>query len=128
MLKGRKNRKQKMVDTIISSETIIEGKVIHPTSLRIDGKIYGEIDCEGEVYIGKTGYVEPYIKARNINIAGEVKDELYALDKVHIQPSGILSGSSTTKGIVIEDGGTFNGESTIRQGDDTFEIEVKQKE
>lgn len=113
MFKSRKNRKQQMVDTIISSETIVEGKITHPTSLRIDGKIYGKVKCEGDVYIGKTGHVEPSITARNILIAGKVNGEVHALEKVHIQPSGSLTGSSTTKGLIIDDGGIFNGESII---------------
>lgn len=124
MFKNKKNRRQKMVDTIISSETIIEGKITHPTSIRIDGKVYGEIECAGDVYIGKTGYVEPSIQAKNILLAGEVNGDIHAFEKVHIQPSGKLTGRSTTKGMVIDEGGTFNGESRIIEGDEQPQINI----
>lgn len=115
MLKGKKD--EKIIDTIIGKETVIEGKIKLPTSLRIDGKIYGEVDCSGDVFIGKSGYVEPTLKAKNITIAGEVKGDVYTSEKVYIQPNGSLTGSATTKGLIVEDGGIFNGQSTIEQTD-----------
>ncbi|MFB4169091.1 polymer-forming cytoskeletal protein [Virgibacillus sp. JSM 102003] len=123
----KKEKKQTIVDTIIGQGTIIEGKIKHPSSLRIDGKIYGEVDCEGDVFIGKDGYVEPTIKGKNIIIAGEVNGDLYTSEKVHVQPSGKLSGSATTKGIIIDDGGVFNGESTIHDNDSKASPDKKKK-
>jgi len=111
MLKGKKS--EKVIDTIIGKETVIEGKIKLPTSLRVDGKIYGEVDCSGDVFVGKSGYIQPTIKAKNITIAGEVKGDVYTTEKVYIQPNGSLTGSATTKGIIVEDGGIFNGKSTI---------------
>ncbi len=123
----KKEKKQTIVDTIIGQGTIIEGKVKHPSSLRIDGKIYGEVECAGDVFIGKDGYVEPTIKGKNIIIAGEVNGDLYTSEKVHVQPSGKLSGSATTKGIIIDDGGVFNGESTIQDNDNKASSDKKKK-
>ncbi|KXG44749.1 bactofilin family protein [Tepidibacillus decaturensis] len=112
-----KNNKAFEINTIIGSETIIEGKIKLEGSIRIDGKIYGEVDSTGDIFIGKEGYVEPSIKGKNIIIAGEVKGNLYTSGKVHIQPSGKLTGSATTEGIIIDDGGIFNGESIMVQSD-----------
>ncbi|MGP4107996.1 bactofilin family protein [Virgibacillus sp. L01] len=123
----KKEKKQTIVDTIIGQGTIIEGKIKHPSSLRIDGKIYGEVDCAGDVFIGKDGYVEPTIKGKNIIIAGEVNGDLYTSEKVHVQPSGKLSGSATTKGIIIDDGGVFNGESIIQDNDNKASSDKKKK-
>jgi len=114
-MRKKSKKKQTMIDTIVGPNTVIEGEVTHPTSIRIDGQIYGEVECNGDVYIGKEGYVETCIKAQNIIIAGEVNGDLQTTEKVHIQSSGKLSGTTTTKGMVIEDGGIFNGESTIVQ-------------
>lgn len=123
MFKGKKN--EKVIDTIIGKETIIEGKIKLPTSLRVDGKIYGEVDCSGDVFIGKTGYVEPTIKAKNVIIAGEVKGDVYTTEKVHIQSSGTLTGSATTNGIIVDENGTFNGKSTIEQKDQKTKLALK---
>ncbi|MFD1039300.1 polymer-forming cytoskeletal protein [Virgibacillus byunsanensis] len=126
MLTDKKEKKEKMVETIIGPETVIEGKIKLPTSLRIDGKIYGEVECQGDIFIGKDGYVEPTIKAKNINIAGEVRGDLYTTEKVYVQPKGKLIGSATSKGIVIDDGGIFSGESTIVE--DEKDVKSKKKD
>ncbi|GGM27802.1 hypothetical protein GCM10011351_12110 [Paraliobacillus quinghaiensis] len=126
MLKGKKS--EKVIDTIIGKETVIEGKIKLPTSLRVDGKIYGEVDCSGDVFIGKSGYVEPTIKAKNITIAGEVKGDIYTSEKVYIQPNGSLTGSATSKGIIVEDGGVFNGKSTIEIKDSKTTSKKKKNE
>lgn len=121
MLGNRKRRKQKVVDTIVSEGTVIEGKLSHEKSLRIDGKVHGEIVCDGDVHIGKSGYVETTIKANNIIISGEVTGDVHAIDNVHIQPTGRLTGSVTTKGIIIDEGGIFNGESMITTDEEKVE-------
>ncbi|MBU5593769.1 polymer-forming cytoskeletal protein [Amphibacillus sp. MSJ-3] len=111
MLKGKKDHK--VIETIIGKETVIEGKIKLPTSLRIDGKVYGDIECEGDVIIGKKGYVEPAIQAKNVIIAGEAKGEIKTSQKVHIHSCGVLSGNISSEGIIIDEGGVFNGNSSI---------------
>lgn len=110
---NRRKKNPENVETIVSKDTKIEGKITHETSIRIDGKVIGEIFCKGNVHIGKSGYVENKIQAENIAISGEVQGDLYATEKIHILETGKLSGSVKTAGIVIDEGGIFNGESTI---------------
>lgn|SRR5690554_5272167 len=115
-----KEKQLQQVDTVISTGTVIEGKIVHETSLRIDGKIYGEIKCEGDVYIGTSGFAEEKISAKNIFISGEVKGELIATNKIHIKQTGKVSGDVQCDGLTIDEGGIFNGNSTIR-GSETEE-------
>ncbi|GAA0338293.1 hypothetical protein GCM10008967_30710 [Bacillus carboniphilus] len=110
-----KGKNVKIIDTIIGVGTIIEGNVKHETSIRVDGKIYGEVDCAGDIYIGKEGYIESTIKGKNIIVAGEINGNICTTGKIHIQPDGKVTGNVTTQGLIIEDGGIFNGQSTIEQ-------------
>ena|SRR5690625_2358000 len=114
MFRKKDTGNEKTIDTIIGPATIIEGNITHPKSLRIDGKIIGEVHCEGDVFIGKTGYVEPLVNARNLNIAGEINGDVTTIEKVHLMATGRLSGSVTSKGIIIDEGGVFNGKSVIK--------------
>lgn len=109
----KKKRHEKVIQTIIGKEAVIEGKISLSTSLRVDGKVIGEIDCLGDVYIGKDAYVEPLIKAKNVIIAGEVKGEVETTEKIQIEAKGKLNGNATSRGIIIDDGGIFNGNSII---------------
>lgn len=116
-----KKKDEQVIQTIIGTETVIEGKITLPNSLRVDGKVIGEINCSGDVYIGKDAYVEPSIKAKNVVIAGEVKGEVETVEKIQIEAKGKLNGNATSRGIVIEDGGLFSGNSVI------LEVEEKGK-
>ncbi|MCZ0704341.1 cytoskeletal protein CcmA (bactofilin family) [Natronobacillus azotifigens] len=122
----KSTKMEKTIDTIIGEETIIEGKIKLPTSLRVDGKVYGEIDCTGDVYIGKSGFVEPALKAKNVIIAGEVKGDVHTTEKIHIQPSGALSGSAKSNGIIVDEGGIFNGTSVVEQKQQKSTLKKKQ--
>ncbi|WP_010097968.1 bactofilin family protein [Ornithinibacillus scapharcae] len=113
-----KKKDEQVIQTIIGSETVIEGKITLPNSLRVDGKVIGEIDCSGDVYIGKDAYVEPSIKAKNVVIAGEVKGEVETIEKIQIEAKGKLNGNATSRGIVIEDGGLFSGNSVILEAEE----------
>jgi cytoskeletal protein CcmA (bactofilin family) len=123
-----KKKDEKVIETIIGSDTVIEGKITLPTSLRVDGKVKGEIVCNGDVYIGKDAYVEPSIKAKNIVIAGEVHGDVETTEKVQIEAKGKLTGSATSRGMVIEDGGIFNGNSIIVDADEKGKKKHKQEE
>lgn len=114
MFRNREEKRKRTVDTLIASSTTIEGKITHPKSLRIDGKVNGEIDCEGDVHIGKSGKVEPVIRAKNLYIAGKVKGDVYVTEKVHLMETGKLSGNVTSNGIIIDDGGQFVGNSDMQ--------------
>lgn len=114
-----KSKKLDAVDTVIGKETSIEGNVKLSTSLRVDGKVYGAIECEGDLTIGKSGHVENTIRARNIHIAGTVVGDLMATEKVHILSSGKFTGKAEMKGLVIEEGGIFDGQSHMNSNQGT---------
>lgn len=122
MFKRRKSRKSNIVDTVIGTNTIIEGNIIHPKSLRIEGKVIGDIHCEADVHIGKTGHVEPTIIAENVIVAGKVKATVTAQDKVHILPTGTINGNISAASVIIEEGGIFNGKSSINDMTDNVQI------
>lgn len=122
MFSKKDSKKQDTIDTIISSMTVIEGKVTHPKSLRIDGKLIGEVHCEGDVYIGKEGLAELLIKANNLIVSGEANGDIFVKGKVHIKSTGKLNGSITSKGIIIDEGGVFTGNSKISNNEDNIHL------
>lgn len=109
----KKSKEQQKVDTIIHKGTTIEGIVSHESSIRVDGRIVGEVICKGDVYIGASGSIENKIEANNIIISGDAVGNLYAKESVHIQETGKLTGKVRATGIIIDQGGIFNGESSI---------------
>lgn len=126
MFSTKNDKKLDEIATIIGIETTVEGNLNVQSSIRIDGKVYGSINCTGDVTIGKEGYVENSITARNLLIAGKVKGNVKVENKIHIYDTGNLDGSAEMKSIVIDENGFFHGESLMR-GNDNPKKAIKEK-
>ncbi|ADU30318.1 bactofilin family protein [Evansella cellulosilytica] len=111
--KQKEDKKLNEITTIIGEETTIEGKLNVEASIRIDGKVLGEVYCLGDVTVGKNGYIEKKLEARNLFIAGKVKGTVKVENKVHIYETGNFDGSCEMKTIVIDEKGQFTGSSMM---------------
>ncbi|MBP3040712.1 polymer-forming cytoskeletal protein [Bacillaceae bacterium Marseille-Q3522] len=109
--KQKDEKKLNEISTIVGSGTKVEGNLHVDSSIRIDGEIFGEIDCSGDVTVGKEGYIEHSITCRNLFIAGKVKGEVHVEEKIHIYESGHFEGTAHMNTVVIEENGYFKGQS-----------------
>lgn len=107
------------VETIIGKGTNITGNLYCKGSLRVEGRIEGgEVVAAGDVFVGQGGQVVATVRGRNIVIAGEVRGDVEAKEKLEIVPSGVLIGDIKMSTLVIEDGATFKGKSESRKNAD----------
>ena len=97
------------VDTIIGKETNFQGNIKAHGTLRVDGKVEGEIDCQGDVVIGESGIVTAELKAKNLLVAGFIKGNVNVSGKLEIASSGKLEGDISTGSLIIDDGALFQG-------------------
>jgi cytoskeletal protein CcmA (bactofilin family) len=98
-----------VIETIIGLNSEIEGSVLSKGSVRIDGKLNGDVSIEGNLIVGDQGLLKGNVKAKNIMVAGELIGNVAAKEKIEINKSGKLSGDILSKFIVIEDGAQFTG-------------------
>lgn len=100
-------------DTIIGEGSVIEGSVHSNASLRIEGKVKGDIHCKGDITIGAKGTAESNIKARNVTIAGTVEGSVHTKGSINITHTGKLIGNMVTGALTIAQGGIFQGVSKM---------------
>lgn len=100
-------------DTLIGKETTIDGNIKTAASIRIDGTVIGEIETTGNIYIGKGGHVKNKLSGKNIMVAGTIEGDVTAEEKIHLESKGVIKGSVTSRGLIIEDGAQFTGESHL---------------
>jgi cytoskeletal protein CcmA (bactofilin family) len=113
---SKKNEKKlDETSTIVGEETTFTGSLEVHSSIRIDGTIYGELNCSGDVTIGQEGYVEKTVTARNLFLAGKIQGDVKVANKIHIYDTGSLDGKAEMNTIVIDEKGQFNGESVMRE-------------
>lgn len=113
MLNKKKHYTGGSPDTIIGENTRSEGKITSETSLRIEGKVQGEIECVEDVTIGEHGDVEARIEGRDIIVAGKVNGDITAKGKIVITGTGTVNGNIHARVFVIEEGALFNGNSLM---------------
>jgi cytoskeletal protein CcmA (bactofilin family) len=98
-------------DTIIGEGTTFEGRTKSEASIRIEGKIIGDIECLGDVTIGEKGVVKSNITARDVTIAGTLTGNINAKGKLTIMSKGNIIGNIAYEKLIIEEGGVLQGNS-----------------
>jgi len=101
------------LSTIIGVDASLEGRLNVEHSMRVDGRIKGELVSGETVTIGPGGQVEGDITARDIIVGGAVTGKLNASGKVGLESKSVLSGDLKASRLVIQEGAVFNGTSDM---------------
>ena len=57
--------------------------------------------------------VEADIRAQNVSVAGRFKGNIVVKGKAHLARGGRIDGNITSKSLIVEEGGTFHGQSIM---------------
>lgn len=109
--------------SIIGKTLLIKGEVIAEDEVVVEGKIEGKIQVKNRLVVGKNGFVEAEIEAREIIIKGRVHGNLKGNYKVEIVPEGILNGNISAPKVVIADGAVFDGNIDMKVREDRPALE-----
>ncbi len=97
------------VHTVFSPTTSFNGTLRFSTSIRIEGSFRGKIVSDGFLIVGENARVRANIKANSIVIAGEVRGDVEATERLEMLPSGKLYGNIKTRKLKMADGVVFEG-------------------
>ena len=100
---------------LIAAGTVMEGKLRTPGSIRIDGKILGEVTATQNISIGSSGDVDGNIMAKNITIGGKIKGTVVAQEKLVFETKAIIRGDIRAAKLVIDEGALFDGKCTMSE-------------
>ncbi|MEK6543740.1 MAG: polymer-forming cytoskeletal protein [Elusimicrobiota bacterium] len=103
--------------TAISAETFVQGTIRTHGSIRIDGKVEGNVYDAKNVVIGEAGQVQGDIVAEAVVIGGKVMGNIQSVKLVQILAHGAVMGDIRTKSLHIEDGAVFEGTCTMSKQD-----------
>ena len=100
-------------DTLIGKTSEIYGRMVVGESLRIDGKVVGNIESEENskvtVAVGEDGEVIGDIFAYRVMVAGKVEGNIYAIERVEFHQTAQVRGDVTYGSIGIEHGARVIG-------------------
>ena len=119
---GKNNDDLSQLETIVGASVSLKGKLRSDGTIKIQGKVSGEIKAKGDVLIDESADVKAIVHARNIVVSGEVTGDLDASGEIELTETARIYGNITCKSLIIKMGALFIGKSTMK------EIEEKKKE
>jgi cytoskeletal protein CcmA (bactofilin family) len=101
-------------ETIIGPTTSLQGHLKAEGTMRIDGGVEGAVEASGNVLVGQGGRVQGNVSGQNVLVAGVVKGNILAAQRLEIVATGRVLGDITVRALLIEEGGLFRGQSIMR--------------
>jgi cytoskeletal protein CcmA (bactofilin family) len=101
--------KQSDLNGFLDKGSHLHGELRFDASFRVDGKLTGVVESEGDLIIGETGEVEGELRVGQIFISGTVRGTVRALRKIQVAPSGKVYADLEAPLLAIDSGATFEG-------------------
>lgn len=95
--------------TFLGKGVEFKGVVNFDGTVRIDGKLEGEIHTTGTLIVGELAVVKGIISAGTLITSGKINGTVTATERIQILKQGVLIGDIRTPTIAIEDGAHFHG-------------------
>ncbi|MGA9117479.1 MAG: polymer-forming cytoskeletal protein [Bacteroidota bacterium] len=99
--------------SLIGAKTTVEGIIRTDGSIRIDGKLVGDLIAQASAAVGATAAVEGNVTARNISIAGKVNGMVTAFEKLILEGKSALRGDIRAARLVVDEGAMFDGKCAM---------------
>ncbi|GBD89474.1 polymer-forming cytoskeletal [bacterium BMS3Abin04] len=99
--------------SILSSGVKIEGKISSEGNVRIDGRVIGDVNINGNLTLGEGAEIKGEVKAKSLVVSGKVEGTIDVAEKLTLEPKSFVKGDIITKILVIEEGAVFDGKSVM---------------
>jgi cytoskeletal protein CcmA (bactofilin family) len=95
--------------TLLAKGVLLTGQIRVEGTVRIDGRLDGEIQTKGQVIIGEDGLVQGTIMAGTVISSGRIKANVTAIERVQLLKTATLIGEVHTPVLIMEEGAKIQG-------------------
>ncbi|MCW5799174.1 MAG: polymer-forming cytoskeletal protein [Nitrospira sp.] len=99
--------------TLLAKGVLLRGEIHVEGTVRIDGRLEGDLQTSGTVVIGEDGVVQGTITAGTIISSGKIKATVRATERIQLLKTGLLVGEVHAPAFSMEDGAKFQGLSDM---------------
>lgn len=79
-------------------------------TVRLNCQFKGAICSAGTITVAEQGDIEADIQAEQVSVAGKVKGNVHASEKLELKEHGVLLGDVETPSLVVDPGAYFTGQ------------------
>jgi cytoskeletal protein CcmA (bactofilin family) len=95
--------------TLLAKDVDFKGVVNFEGTVRVDGRVEGEIHTTGTLIVGEHAIIKGVVSAGVLMNSGKINGTITAIEKIQILKPGVLVGDIRTPLIAIEEGSHFHG-------------------
>lgn len=100
--------------SLLDAQLLVTGDLETAGSLRIDGKLEGNVRRADAVVLGVGAAMIGDVYAREVVIGGTITGNIQATERVELQATAIVTGDILTQTILVQEGGVVNGRVLMR--------------
>ena len=104
------------INAFLGEGTDFKGVLAFEGTVRVDGKLEGEIVSENTLIVGEHAIINAEINVGNIIISGKISGDITARNRIDIKASGEVYGNIQAPILTIEEGVIFQGTCDMRKG------------
>ncbi len=107
---------------LVGAGTVVEGKIRSQGSVRIDGKLIGEVTASESLAVGITGEIEGNVTAKNVTVGGKVRGAINASEKIVFEGKSVVRGDIRATRLIIDEGSVFDGKVSMTEKAPMYEV------
>ena len=119
MINFRRKAASEEISGFLDQGTHVTGELQFSGTLRLDGSFHGSISSADVLIIGEHAVVHADITAGAIEIHGKVFGNVEAKRSIEVFTTGRVHGDLRTPTLVVQQGGVFDGRSTMSADKDS---------
>jgi cytoskeletal protein CcmA (bactofilin family) len=107
--KGSGTTEQSEISAFLGKGTEFKGVLSFEGTIRVDGKIEGEVISKDTLIAGDGAFLQGEISVGTIISSGKIVGNINASQQVHLLAPANIQGNIKTPKLIIEEGVTFDG-------------------
>lgn len=109
-------------ETLIGTNTVMDGNVTSESSIKIDGKITGDVKTSGNLFLSEKAEVKGSLWATDVHISGTVDGNVYSKGILHLMSTAKVYGDVQVNSFVADEGAVFQGKCNMVEFKQTEEL------
>ena len=113
------------LNTILGKGTYLKGELKVEHSLRVDGRVDGDIKTTDTLVVGKAGEISGNIQVKHLIVGGKMNGTVVALGKVVLESKSEFHGELKTSKLVIDEDAIFDGKCSMNSEEKGIQEDIK---